>query len=232
VFSDDDMMADGALAKVLPFCESGKYALILPDRELRSVDMSQVVAGHSYVNHVSEPTEYRDPVSLFIKYGYWHYTFVGSLLIKMDDWYSVDKSKYINFPWFEHTCILAEVMVGRMAIVLPDALVRIRCDNNTYRKNWWTVWSVHFPHALVALPPVYPLSARRAVLRDFLRVSLRRSFFLMLAGRATGELNWHCFGNVVGNLAKLHAWSWVAACLLAMFFPKNLIVWLRAQCRT
>lgn len=227
VFSDDDTMAEGALNLIVPLCQSGKYTLILPDRELYSRNMSQPIAAYSHINGVTRPTVYDDPVQLFVKYGYWHYTFVGSLLVKLADWRQVDKAKYTSCLWFEHTCILAETMLGRRALVLPDSLVRIRCDNNTYRKSWWLVWLKYFPMALAALPDAYPLNCRRQVLSDFTRISQQSPFLLMLNGRAIGALNWTNRQSIFVPLNRIRAVSWVIVGYLALVVPSGLIVWLK-----
>jgi glycosyltransferase involved in cell wall biosynthesis len=227
VFSDDDTMADGALDLIVPLCESGKYALILPDREIRSQNMSQSVAKYSHINGVTKPTEFDDPVELFARYGYWHFTFVGSLLVKLSEWHGVDKTKYMSCFWFEHTCILAEMMLGRKALVLPNPLVHIRSGNNSYLSVWWSVWVKYFPVALVALPAAYPLGHRRKVLSDFVRVCGYGPLMLMLNGRALGTLRWGNARSLLRPFFHLRAVSWIIALCLAFGIPRAFITCLK-----
>lgn len=215
-FSDDDRMAEGALARVLSFCEEGRYDFILPDRELRSPDMLHSIATGSKINGVAAPTEYRDPVAVFVRHGYLNFTFLGCFVIKLSSWRRVNREKYDAISWFQHTCILAEMLLEGTSLVLPDQLIQIRSGNITYSDHWYLVWKSHFPRALCALPAAYPLECRRKVLLDHYEGSIPKVYRMMLVGRSNGAINWKTRKAFLEPYQGLRATHWILAIYVAL----------------
>ena len=194
LFCDDDIMLNGALERILPLCESCNHQLIVVDRQYRSRDLSKPVTNSS-ITGVIEPTEFVDPVPLLERYCLSCYTFMGCLVFQLSAWRTVDAKKYATVNWFEHLCVLAEMMLKGKALVLPDCLVYVRSYNATWSHDEWMVWGYHFTHALAVLPDAYPKSSRRRILENWVmragskpdRFSLFRR---ILAGRAQGTITW------------------------------------------
>jgi len=222
VFSDDDVMVDGALDIVLPYCKKGEFVWIVPDREFRARDLSLLNSEHLSFNAVEQPTEYCDPSIILSKYGFPHFTFIGSLIIKLDYWRRVDGQKYKQYTYFEHLCILAESLIGRKIIVLPNVLLHVRSGNESYTENQWMVWVSHLPNALNALPNEYTLSSRRKVLSDLIVFSARPSYFWMCDEHASSKFTWKSRKIILNPFLRLHAFSWVFWGYLALLLPHSI----------
>jgi glycosyltransferase involved in cell wall biosynthesis len=220
VFSDDDVMVEGALDIVLPYCVEGEFAWIVPDREVRSRDFLIAHLDNSKFNDVIHPTEYKNPNSILRKYGFNHFTFIGSLIIKLEDWRRVDGQKYMHYAYFEHLCILAESLLNRKTLVLPNILLHVRSGNESYTENQWMVWVFHLPNALTALPCEYTLSARRKVLSDLVLFSARPSYFWMCDERASEKFTWKNRKSFLHSFLRLNAFSWVVSGYLALLMPR------------
>jgi hypothetical protein len=91
------------------------------------------------------------------------------LIIDLSAWRRVDGSAYISYRWFEHLCILAEMMLSGKALVLPNRLLKVRSENARWAGDW-RAWAYDFPLALTALPTAYPLKSRRQVLSEWFRL--------------------------------------------------------------
>jgi len=220
LFSDDDVMVADALALILPLCRLGKYQLIMPDREYKTRDLSQPVEKWESLNHVVTPTEFTDPVELLVRYCHLNYTFIGCLIIDLSAWRRVDGTSYISCKWFEHLCILAEMMLSGKALVLPDRLLIVRSENTSWAGDW-RVWAYNFPRALTKLPPAYPLKSRRQVLSGWLRLVKGTAFRLMMSGRLRGALNWQNRESILAVYRDLQAYNWIVAAYLALLMPER-----------
>jgi glycosyltransferase involved in cell wall biosynthesis len=224
VFSDDDVMVEDALASILPHCEKGEFAWLIPNRELRNRDLTLAVNEQSWFDLTDNI--YQDPIQLFSNYGHFHFTFVGSLIIKLEEWRKISPSKYMQCRFFEHTCILAEMMLQNKALALSKVLLYIRLGQNSYSDRAWMVWGHYLPFALSNFPDEYPLWVRRKVLFDMPEL-LYRPLPYMLIGRALGFVNRKTCSEIVLPFQKLGCKSWVLACYAVLLFPQRMIALVR-----
>lgn len=218
VFCDDDVMADGALELLLPICRAGKYDFILPNRTYRDYDMSETIPKAS-ITGVEEPTEFADPVDLLTRYCYSCYTFVGCLVVRLSTWREADTAEYRSYAWFEHLCVLARMMIGGKALVLPDCLIYVREYNATWQNQRWMVWGYHFPRALAALPDAYPNVSRRKVLDDVPRSAGSNPIRFLMTGRANGSITWKTVGAILEPYSTVNARLWWVTTWLVLFVP-------------
>lgn len=220
VFSDDDVMVSGALDKVLPFCKEGECAWLLPNREFRNRDLSAVSNNQTWFD--ATMTIYEDPVQLLVKYGFNHYTYVGSLIIKLEEWHKISSTKYVHCRYFEHMCILAEMLLRNKAMVIPDALIYVRLGQSSFEDQAWMVWGHFLPLALSEFPKEYPLWARRRVLSSIPMPS-HTPFLYMLFGRAASFVNKKTIRKIVEPYYRLGFWGWVAAGYFSLLFPSSMV---------
>lgn len=220
VFPDDDFMIDGALDIILPYCEERKYVWIIPDREVWDPRSGVTIREQSWVNNVLVPTEYTNPSEILTKYGFYQFTFVGSLIIRMKDWRLVNGDNYRQYIYFEHLCILAEMLINRIALALPNVLIRVRSGNASYSDNQVMVWIAHLPKALSALPNAYTRKSRRKVLSNLVYFSATPSFVWMSNAHAVQKFTWNNKATILGPFLQMNAFSWVVAGYLVLILPQ------------
>jgi glycosyltransferase involved in cell wall biosynthesis len=224
VFSDDDVMVSGALDKVLPFCKEGAYAWLLPNREFRNRDLSAVSNKQTWFD--ATKTIYEDPVQLLVKYGFNHYTYVGSLIIKLEEWHKISSTKYVHCRYFEHMCILGEMLLRNKAMVIPDALIYVRLGQSSFEDQAWMVWGHFLPLALSEFPKEYPLWARRKVLSEIPMPSYR-PFLYMLIGRTLNFVRRETVKDIVQPYYRLGCMNWVVSGYFSLLFPSSIAVLLK-----
>lgn len=218
LFSDDDVITDGALANLIEQCQLGDYDLIIPDREYRDRNL-KIYAGTYRVNNVRVATTYTDPLELLERYGYSCYTFVGCLVIRLAAWRRVDASQYTHCQWFEFTCVIAEMMLQGTALVLADCSVLVRGENATWSPHRWKVWGYHFPVALVALATHYPLESLHKVLGEMVNPRVSNPLRFIMTGRALNYINWNNCNEVLDPYFRLRSYAWIFLFGVALTIP-------------
>jgi abequosyltransferase len=189
LMSDDDLLAPGAITRVLAACRRQPDAVIV-DAEVRTADLSRILVPHRLT--FSGERRYRTEESdrLFIDCGQ-HLNFIGCLIVRRDLWQQRIRMPYYGSE-FIHVGVLFQAPLPRGAIVLAEPLVRIRYGVGNWTGRSFQVWMFKWP-ALVWSFDWLVESARSTVSR-------RRPWLNpvdLILYRAKGWYSWREFIDLV-----------------------------------
>lgn len=157
--SDDDLLAPGAVEKVLHACRKG-YALIVVNAEDWNVDFSERLGGPRLP--IRDDREFhRDRfVELFETVG--HYlSFIPGVVVRKEIWSSREKEPYFG-TFFAHLAVLFQAPLPGSALVISEPLVRIRNGNVSWSGRSFEIWMARWPSLITSLKAL-PESSRRKV---------------------------------------------------------------------
>jgi glycosyltransferase involved in cell wall biosynthesis len=163
LFSDDDMLADGAVREVLSACERDEFDLIIANREYLTGDLAKDRGK------VAEPIQCNETMpgggALLQRACVRHYTFVGCLCFRASAWREARPARYQRLPYFPHLSILAEAMAdpARKALFLASPVVLVRGGGYSWEKHAGKVWFAELQHC-IAVVPGYSNAEKRSAL--------------------------------------------------------------------
>jgi len=157
--SDDDLLAQGAIEKVLHACRKG-YALIVVNAEDWNADFSERLGGPRLP--IQENREFHCDrfVELFETVGHF-LSFIPGVVVKKEIWSSREKEPYFG-SFFAHLGVLFQAPLPGSALVIAEPLVRIRNGNVSWSGRSFEIWMVRWPSLVTSLEAL-PESSRRKV---------------------------------------------------------------------
>ncbi len=157
--SDDDLLAQGSVEKVLHACRKG-YALVVVNAEDWNADFSERLGGPRL--SIREDREFHCDrfVELFENVGHF-LSFIPGVVVKKDFWSSREKEPYFG-SFFAHLGVLFQAPLPGSALVIAEPLVRIRNGNVSWSGRSFEIWMVRWPFLVTSLEAL-PESSRRKV---------------------------------------------------------------------
>ncbi|MDD5760900.1 MAG: glycosyltransferase family 2 protein [bacterium] len=157
--SDDDLLAAGAVNRVLEACRKG-HALIVVNAEDWNADFSERLGGPRL--GIREDREFgRDQfVELFETVGHF-LSFIPGVVVRKEIWSSREKEPYFG-SFFAHLGVLFQAPLPGSALVIAESLVRIRNGNVSWSGRSFEVWMVRWPFLISSLEAL-PQASRQKV---------------------------------------------------------------------
>jgi len=157
--SDDDLLAPGAVEKVLHACRKG-YALIVVNAEDWNADFSERLGGPRLP--IREDREFHCDrfVELFETVGHF-LSFIPGIVVRKEIWSSREKEPYFG-SFFTHLAVLFQAPLPGATLVISEPLVRIRNGNVSWSGRGFEIWMVRWPSLITSLKAL-PESSRRKV---------------------------------------------------------------------
>jgi abequosyltransferase len=142
LFSDDDVLMDGAISSVLAAIAQ-KYGLIIANAEVRNPDLSQVLEqkrlplNEDRIYKSSEGGRLLADVANYL-------TFIGCVIIRRALWDSRDKIKYVG-SCFVHVGVLFQSTLLEDTLVVAKPLIVIRYGNASWLERYFEIWMFKWP---------------------------------------------------------------------------------------
>jgi abequosyltransferase len=189
LFADDDLLAPGAIERVLSACEeqptvvitdvsvhNGDYTLLEVERQLAAV-------GKTHFGESETAEFFRECAT--------HLTFIGAVIVLRDFWLSRERARYYGSE-FIHCGVLFQAPIPGTVILIREPLVQIRHGVATWLRRWFEVWMYKWPNIVWSFDWIDE-SIRRAVQEPEPWTNWRRLYW----SRVTGRYEWVHFRDLV-----------------------------------
>jgi abequosyltransferase len=194
LFTDDDLLAPGAVERVLKACSEDPLVVIV-DASVHNADFTLVEKERQLpaLGKVS----YSEPESAeFFRECAWHLTFIGAVVVRRDFWLSRERARYYGSE-FIHLGVLFQAPIPGKVIVIREPLVKIRHGVATWLKRWFEIWMYKWPR-LVASFEWIDESVRREVQEPEPWTNWERLYW----ARTRGNYQWRHFRELVVPRAR------------------------------
>lgn len=189
LFSDDDLIAPGAVATVLAACEK-KPAVIIVDASVHTADFGELIAEGRLPK--DGPTVYPPQQGQqFFADCARHLTFIGCVILRKDLWTSRERERYYGSE-FIHVGVLFQAPLPGDVVVIRQSLVRIRHGLGNWLGRWFQVWGIKWPRLIWSFDWID--ESIRAAVNE--REPWSRAKYLM-ASRAGRRYGWKQFRELV-----------------------------------
>lgn len=142
LMSDDDLIKQGAIAKVLAATEK-QYDLIIVNAEVRSADFSRLIAPslltlkQDRVYSASENESFFADTATFM-------SFIGCVVIKRQCWNERAAAPYFGTE-FVHIGVIFQQPLKGSILVLATPFISIRYNNASWTSRYFEIWMIKWP---------------------------------------------------------------------------------------
>ncbi len=217
LFTDDDLFAPGAVARVLKACDENPL-VVVTDVSVHNSNFTLVEAERQLPAQGKERYPECDSAELFRDCA-WHLTFIGAVVVLREFWLSRERKPYFGSE-FIHCGVLFQAPIPGTVIVIREPLVMIRHGVATWLKRWFEVWMYQWPKLVWSFGWMDE-SVRRSVQEPEPWTNWRRLYW----ARATGRYDWSHFRKLVVPRAG-HLWQLWKPFLFALL-PVSLLLLFR-----
>ena len=153
LFTDDDLMKQGAIAKVIEAI-SERYDLVIVNAEVRTADLAQLLESSRLRlqrNRVYTPTELEILFADTAEY----LSFVGGVVIKREVWRARKKETYIGTGFIHFGVVFQSALSGN-TLVIAEPLIAIRYGDALYMRTsrYFEIWMIIWPELIWSLPSI------------------------------------------------------------------------------
>jgi glycosyltransferase involved in cell wall biosynthesis len=142
LFSDDDLMAPGAIERVLQVCRRKPHAIVVNistyDATFSSLLSENRLPLDGRNSYSQEETE------LFFRDCAEHLSFIGCLIVARRFWLSRDRTCYYGTE-FVHLGVLFQAPIPGEMVVLTAPLVKVRYGVGNWKRRAFEVWMYKWP---------------------------------------------------------------------------------------
>ena len=129
LLGEDDLLMPGAVDKVLRVLSTDRPSFVFANYIYSNNDHTRI-SSKPVLNAYSENT--RESFNVFAKKNIWAVGFIGSCIIKKDDWCNQDVKKFTG-SYYSHVGGIIDSSFGKEIIIISDILVLNRSENiNTF----------------------------------------------------------------------------------------------------
>jgi abequosyltransferase len=193
LFSDDDLLVPGALAKVLEACSEDPTVVIV-DASVHDANFSCTFKQHRLPETTRERYTEQESATFFRDCAA-HLTFIGAVIVRRDFWLSRERERYYGSE-FIHCGVLFQAPIPGLVRVLREPLVMIRYGLGNWTSRAFDVWMYKWPRLVWSF--------------DWVDDATRRTVFecepwknpkWLVSYRATGQYGWRQFRQIVAPRA-------------------------------
>jgi len=143
LFPDDDLLAPGALDRVLEALEGGAVDLLIVDAEVRDRTLNRTLQSGRLTLRGERRYGADDAEALLEDAGYC-LSFIGGVIIRKDLWMSRSREPYFG-SLFIHVGVIFQERGIRLAKILSEPLIMIRAGNAMWRARGFEIWAFKWP---------------------------------------------------------------------------------------
>lgn len=188
LFTDDDYIAAGAVAKVVAELASGDLDLLVVDAEVRDLTMTKVLdrqrLGFSGVRDY-RPSD-RDR---FMADAGRSLSFVGGVIIRRSAWLDRERARYFG-SGFIHVCVIFQQPPLDRIRVVAQPLVQIRIANAAWSGRAFKIWMEQWPSLIWGFPGYSDEAKRSVTAREPWRVMLELLNYRSLDSLHAEHVDW------------------------------------------
>ncbi len=199
LFTDDDLLAPGAIARVLRACDE-RPTVIITDVSVHNADFT-VLEVERQLAPVGQTHFGESQTDDFFRECASHLTFIGAVVVLKSFWLSRERARYYGSE-FIHCGVLFQAPIPGTVIVIREPLVRIRHGVATWLRRWFEIWMHKWPRLVWSFDWI-DAEKRRAVEDPEPWTNWRRVYM----ARAKRQYSWSDFTRFVLPYARLRPWK-------------------------
>ncbi|WP_298930586.1 glycosyltransferase [uncultured Ramlibacter sp.] len=178
LMSDDDILADDAIATVLKSLADGP-ALVVVNAEVRSKDLSKCLKERQLNVGADQEFAAEEQANLFaVTTNY--LSFFGAVVIQRDRWLARERAPYFGSMFIHVGVIFQSPSIGR-AKLIARPLIKIRYANAMWTARAFEIWAAKWPRLIWSFDQ-FSTTSRAGVTQRYPATSLK----LLLHYRALG----------------------------------------------
>ena len=208
LFADDDLLAPGAIERVLQACQA-RPLVIITDAAVYNSDFSQLELERR-LPRLGQLTYRGDETATFFQDCAWHLTFIGVVIVQREFWLVRERRRYYRCE-FIHCGVLFQAPIPGPIEVIREPLVQIRNGVGNWVSRWFEVWMYKWPRLLWSFSWIDP-----AITKKILEAEPWRSAERLLSARASGYYGWHQFRQLVVPRAQRRSHLWAPLLVAAL----------------
>lgn len=189
---DDDLLAPGAILRVLEALEGGKVDLLIVDSEVRDRKLQQVLRA-SRLGFSGERRYGPDDSDAFLRDAGYCLTYIGGVIIRREVWIARERKPYFG-SMFIHVGVIFQSPAINFAKIMAEPLIRLRAGNSMWQPHSFEIWAFLWPELIWGFAN-YSSDAKSAVTP---REPWRR-FWWLLGYRALGAYSTTEYGKYLDN---------------------------------
>lgn len=140
---DDDLLAPGAVDRVLEALEGGTIDLLIVDAEIRDRTLNRVLQKGRLALR-GERRYGPDDADDFLADAGYCLSFIGGVIVRRALWNSRSRKPYFGSLFVHVGAIFQSRSIG-IAKILAEPLVRIRAGNAMWRPRGFEIWAFKWP---------------------------------------------------------------------------------------
>jgi abequosyltransferase len=195
LFADDDLLAPGAMSRVLQVCASGPSVVIV-DAAVYNKDYTQLERERRLPATGQELYRGASETEAFFLDCIWHLTFIGVVILRREFWLARERRAYYGYE-FPHVGVLFQGPIPGDIRVVREPLVKIRNGVGNWIPRWFEIWMHKWPRLIWSFDWIPP--AKRAKIVD---VEPWKNPARMLRARAAGTYDLRQFRRFVAPRAR------------------------------
>jgi glycosyltransferase involved in cell wall biosynthesis len=164
LFADDDLIAPGAIERVLSALECGRVDLLLVDAEIRDWSLARTLRT-GRLGFKDERTYDAGDASHFLADTGDALSFIGGVIICRDIWNERQRTPYFGSLFIHVGVIFQSPTVGRIKVI-PAPLVIIRAGNGMWRPRSFEIWAFKWPALIWSFDGLSDRSKSRVTPRE------------------------------------------------------------------
>lgn len=223
LFPDDDLMAPGAIARVLEALEGGAVDLLIVDAEIRDATVGRTLAPRRLSFSGERTYSAKDGERLLADAGDC-LSFIGGVIIRRSLWQARQRARYYG-SLFIHVGVIFQAPIPR-AKVLGEPLVRLRLGNSMWSSRGFEIWMFKWPGLIWSFDGLSDTAKAAVTPREPWRELTRLLMF-----RAKGAYGFAEYRRLFAGM-RLRAWRLVllgAALLPGRLMNAVVIAWIRRK---
>ena len=189
LFTDDDLLAPGAVARVLEACRE-EPTVVIADASVHNADFTALEKERQLSAQGKHSYSEREGAEFFRECA-WHLTFIGAVIVRREFWLSRERERYYGSE-FIHLGVLFQAPIPGNVVIIREPLIKIRHGVATWLKRWFEIWMYKWPR-LVASFEWIDESVRREVQEPEPWTNWKRLYW----ARTRGNYQWRHFRELV-----------------------------------
>jgi glycosyltransferase involved in cell wall biosynthesis len=181
--SDDDLLVDDAVKRVLGLLETNPDVLIV-DVEVRSDDFTEVLIERRLPFRGVRRYGAEDAEKLFVECAQ-HLTYIGGAIVRRSAWMARDRRPYYGTE-FIHFGVIFQAPFSGAVVGLGEPLVRVRYGVASWKARSFKVWMFTWPALVWSFSHVSEAARQRVTSRE-----PWRSLTTLMLLRAKGWYSWN-----------------------------------------
>lgn len=204
LMTDDDLLAPGAVARVVAALESGPD-LVIANAQVCTVDFSTVLTDRFLP--FDNDRKYGGGTDAFFADVASYLSFIGGVVVKRSLWLSRERQAFYGTVFIHVGVLFQAPLVGEIKVI-AEPLVRIRYGNSMWTPRAFEIWMLKWPALIWGFAGYSDAAKAKVTARE-----PWRSFRKLMFRRAVGGYSIVEYRQfLAGNCSRGAAWqAWLVA---------------------